>query len=109
MKIERPSCPYIILEGISKEKKVSKGLYLIHSVDAQPAKLGRGHQCNIRVSDISVSRLHAEIKYENGQFIIIDNNSKFGTLVKIKNLLPVLKDKIAIQVGRTVLTFVIKS
>lgn len=44
---------------------------------------GRGHLCDIRISDISVSRLHAFIKYEDGNFVILDNNSKFGTLVKL--------------------------
>ncbi len=33
-------------------------------------KLGRGHDSDIRISDISVSRLHALIKYDNGIFEI---------------------------------------
>lgn len=43
IKIERPVCPYIILESFSKEKKVSKGLFIIHSSSSETAKLGRGH------------------------------------------------------------------
>ena len=54
---------------------------MIPMVSEEPIKMGRGHQCDIRISDISVSRLHAYIKYENGQFLLTDNNSKFGTLV----------------------------
>lgn len=57
---------------------------------------GRGHQCDIRISDISVSRLHAFIKYEDGNFIIIDNNSKFGTLVKMNKKFEILSDKVAV-------------
>ena len=45
--------------------------------------MGRGHQSDIRISDISVSRFHAFIKYENNNFLIFDNNSKFGTLIKM--------------------------
>lgn len=49
-------------------------------------KLGRGHESDVRVSDISVSRCHALIKYnqENGRFYLEDNLSKFGTLVLAK-------------------------
>jgi hypothetical protein len=32
IEIERPSSAYIILESKSKEKRVSKGLYLIHTL-----------------------------------------------------------------------------
>ena len=41
--------------------------------------MGRGHYCELRVSDISVSRFHAYIKNINYKFYIFDNNSKFGT------------------------------
>ena len=49
-------------------------------------KLGRGHESDVRVSDISVSRCHALVKYneENGRFYLEDNLSKFGTLVLAK-------------------------
>lgn len=43
-------------------------------------KLGRGHDADIRIADISVSRCHATLKYEKGIFYIEDNNSKFGTV-----------------------------
>jgi pSer/pThr/pTyr-binding forkhead associated (FHA) protein len=46
-------------------------------------KMGRGHESDLRVSDISVSRCHAVIKFnsENNSFYLEDNLSKFGTLV----------------------------
>ena len=47
--------------------------------------MGRGHDAEIRITDISVSRFHALIKYNKGDFYIEDNNSKFGTLVLMKN------------------------
>ena len=50
----------------------------------QEFKLGRGHESGVRVNDISVSRVHAQIKYKDGNFYISDNNSKFGTLVLVK-------------------------
>ena len=44
-------------------------------------KKGRGHISDIRVSDISVSRYHADISYNNNKYILRDNNSKFGYLL----------------------------
>jgi len=46
-------------------------------------KMGRGHESDLRVSDISVSRCHAVIKFnpEEKSFYLEDNLSKFGTLV----------------------------
>jgi len=32
IEVPRPEGNYIILEGISREKKVSKGLYIIHNL-----------------------------------------------------------------------------
>jgi pSer/pThr/pTyr-binding forkhead associated (FHA) protein len=46
-------------------------------------RLGRGHDADIRISDISVSRFHALIRYENNQFFLEDNASKFGTLIEV--------------------------
>jgi len=63
----------------------------------------------LRITDISVSRLHAFIKYENDKFLLLDNNSKFGTLVLLKNSLLLNEEKIAVQIGRTVISFSLKN
>jgi len=49
--------------------------------------IGRGHDSDLRVNDISVSRLHATIKLKKTGFYLTDQKSKFGTLVLIKNKL----------------------
>ena len=43
--------------------------------------MGRGHDSEVRVNDISVSRCHAIINYRPDGIYIADNRSKFGTLV----------------------------
>jgi pSer/pThr/pTyr-binding forkhead associated (FHA) protein len=44
--------------------------------------IGRGTDNDLRVTDISVSRVHAFIKKNaNGDYYLTDNTSKFGTLV----------------------------
>ena len=105
--IERPASPYMILEKIGEDKK-SSCFTLIVPEGNQTINMGRGHQCDFRISDISVSRIHAHLKFEDGKFLIYDNDSKFGTLVLLKDNYPVKEDKAAVQIGRTVFTFVLK-
>jgi hypothetical protein len=49
------------------------------------------------------------IKYENDRFRLFDNNSKFGTLVLLKKSLVLNEEKIAVQIGRTVISFSLKN
>lgn len=51
----------------------------------EEVKLGRGHDTDVRITDISVSRLHAYIRKSfKGFYYLEDNNSKFGTLALIQ-------------------------
>ena len=83
---------------------------MIQNVPQDGIKLGRGHDCEIRITDISVSRNHAMIKFLNGAFHIFDNKSKFGTLVKEERMeVAVTPDHAqAIQIGRTVVILELK-
>lgn len=105
--IEKPSTPHLILEKLGEDKK-SSSFVLIVPEQGQVIKIGRGHQCDFRVSDISVSRIHAHLKFEDGKFSVFDNDSKFGTLVLLNQNYSVRDDKAAVQIGRTVFTFVQK-
>ena len=71
-----------------------------------PVTLGRGHQCEIRITDISVSRTHSEIRLENGRFYVRDLKSKFGTLVKFREEFE-LEDRVRVQYGRTCFDFLL--
>jgi len=112
--IYRPENPFILLERVFYDKTKESGdnskmmILLSLSNETNQIKLGRGHECDLRENDISVSRLHAYIKYENGQFVVIDNNSKFGTLILLRKNFKIEKKKIALQIGRTVITFSLK-
>jgi len=61
----------------------------------------------VRINDISVSRCHALIKFVPGDgFYVEDNQSKFGTIVMLKERIEVKTNHtLAIQVGRTVVSF----
>jgi pSer/pThr/pTyr-binding forkhead associated (FHA) protein len=82
---------------------------LIQNVPANGIKLGRGHECEIRIADISVSRNHAYIKMIGSSFYIFDSNSKFGTLVRSEAMSFELgKNSRVIQIGRTMLIMEIR-
>lgn len=99
--IEKPKGNYLILEGACEK---TKSVMMIQNVPEGGIKLGRGHDCEIRITDISVSRNHALIKFNNNGFHIFDNKSKFGTLVKEDNMNVEVgsKQQQGIQIGRTV-------
>jgi len=82
---ERPEGKnYIILESLPFDKNSSRMIHILSpSEDFNEFKLGRGHDSDVRVSDISVSRIHAFINYKEGNFYLQDNHSKFGTLVML--------------------------
>ena len=41
--------------------------------DKKEFKMGRGHESEVRINDISVSRVHALIKYKEDGFYLEDN------------------------------------
>mmetsp|Transcript_23772 Transcript_23772/g.23471 ORF Transcript_23772/g.23471 Transcript_23772/m.23471 type:complete len:133 (+) Transcript_23772:295-693(+) len=73
-------------------------------------KVGRGHDSEVRVTDISVSRCHALIKKsQKGTYVMEDNQSKFGTLVLIRQPYCLVKGGTNyLQMGRTLLEIQIK-
>lgn len=98
--------PFIVLENMVRDSQqhTTRGLHVI-SLAEKELKLGRGHESDVRIADVSISRTHATIRFSKGQFLLQDNSSKFGTLVAMKKprvLEPGVN--ISIQMGRTVLT-----
>lgn len=103
--------PYIILESMNLEKNSSR---IIHTIEINSNKLkfslGRGHDSDLRINDISVSRQHANLDYRRGNFHLEDNRSKFGTLVHLWEEVPIeLSKHTTLQIGRTVVTITAKN
>mmetsp|Transcript_31895 Transcript_31895/g.31158 ORF Transcript_31895/g.31158 Transcript_31895/m.31158 type:complete len:111 (-) Transcript_31895:120-452(-) len=72
--------------------------------------MGRGHESEVRVNDISVSRCHAIIKYKPDGIYIEDNRSKFGTLVLLKQAYDIqMEYTSAVQIGRSVVSFTVRN
>jgi len=106
VEVPRTEPPYIVLENMVRDSQqhASRGLHVI-SLAQKALKLGRGHESDVRIADVSISRCHAMIRCQNGEFVLEDNNSKFGTLVAMKRPRMVEPgNAISIQMGRTVLS-----
>mmetsp|Transcript_47756 Transcript_47756/g.134859 ORF Transcript_47756/g.134859 Transcript_47756/m.134859 type:complete len:418 (-) Transcript_47756:97-1350(-) len=100
VEVPRTVPPFIVLENMVH---ATRGLHVI-SLAEKVLKLGRGHESDVRIADVSISRCHAMVRFHRGYFVLEDNNSKFGTLVAMKK--PRMLEpgsSISIQMGRTVL------
>jgi hypothetical protein len=85
IQMPRNSNYFMVMESLPLEKNTSRTIHVLgFSTDKQQFNMGRGHESEVRVNDISVSRTHAIIKYKPEGFYIEDNKSKFGTLVLLK-------------------------
>ena len=88
--IPKPTDDYIILESLTLERSTSRMVQILMPILRNHSfKLGRGLDQEVRISDISVSRYHAKIKFLEDKFVLEDNLSKFGTLVLVRNQLDV--------------------
>ena len=48
--------------------------------------IGRNEGCDIHLNHVSVSKVHAQVLFENGQYVIVDNNSTNGVWVNGKRI-----------------------
>ena len=94
---------YLTLESLTLDKNRNKFIYVVSLEKNKKIKAGRGRECEVVLSDISVSRVHSVMVVENKNVYIEDNNSKFGTLIFVQS--PKLKLSpelpLYLQIGRT--------
>jgi len=76
--------PTMQVGGMVSRVVVTEGLYAgkVFALGAQPLTIGREMGCGVvLVNDSRVSRNHARIAFENGAYVLYDNNSSNGTFV----------------------------
>lgn len=108
--------PYMVLQSSGKPSKSHNkeprvSYHVISFADEKRVlKIGRGHECGLRLDEVSMSRWHASIKFSDGEFYVEDHNSKFGTLLALNRPWQLCADApVSIKVGRTVLAFELPS
>ena len=102
---------HLVLESITLENKHSRMVHILHprpdvllNRTGKRYMMGRAQDCQLKMSDISVSRNHCQITFVKGKFRLQDCNSKFGTLVLNRGSTEVPVDRtIGIQCGRTLM------
>lgn len=109
--IQKPSAgTFLMLESLDHEKNTSRIIHIVAPTESRRSfKLGRGHEADIRVGDISVSRVHAAIECSEHGVFVEDNKSKFGTLVLVPEIGVRAVMTRSVQVGRTLLSFEVKA
>ncbi|CAD8086195.1 unnamed protein product [Paramecium sonneborni] len=103
IQIERLNGPYIIFEQITRQENLSKSLIFMHAFGTNIISIGRGHTSEVRCQDISVSRNHARVSFNNNCWFIQDQGSKFGTLRIIPQKLLIDDEIKEIQIGRVLM------
>ena len=110
-KVETPKdAPFLSLECIRNDKTEPKVVYvLLPDAEKREFRVGRGCEADIKLGDSKISRSHATIKFvpENG-FFLKDNESRYGTLVECREVKITPDEKVAIQIGNTVLGLKVK-
>ena len=76
---------------MSEKKEFPEGVYLIINsqivqISQDTIRIGRKLENDIVINNETISREHAEIRYENNNFIIYDLNSTGGTFVNNKKV-----------------------
>jgi diguanylate cyclase (GGDEF)-like protein len=76
----------------------------------EPTVIGRSSKCDVQIEQESVSRNHARIWRQNGEYVLRDLGSTNGTYVNDQAIDEVLlRDGDRIQIGRTIFKFIVDS
>jgi hypothetical protein len=95
---------YMILESLNQVKDGNnyKSIHVVILDENSRIVMGRGHDADVRINDISVSRLHGTITLLPGNRILLkDLGSKFGTLALVQHDFNVNDKKVCLQIGRS--------
>ena len=101
--VENKFDSYIILESYFKNN--FKNIFVLSCDSHNVISIGRSHETNLRINDITVSRFHSEIIKENNKFYIRDLYSKFGTGILLQNNKIKIKEDfpLYIQIGKNIM------
>jgi hypothetical protein len=105
VELPRTEPPFLVLES-HNHGDVQQMTHVVSLASEKVLRIGRSQDSHVRIDDVSVSRTHSTIAFENGEFVIADNNAKFGTLLALRQDQRVAPGStLSIQSGRTVLKF----
>jgi len=97
---------YVIVESLNsiKENQYPLSFHILVFLENDSFILGRGHDSDVRISDISVSRVHSKIYFQDNKLYLEDCGSKFGTLVLAKDEIEITDQNSIVQIGRSLIS-----
>ena len=98
---------FFVLESMRADKHKAKFIHIISLDKKNSVNIGRANECELSISELSVSRFHCIIHKDEGELYLEDNSSKFGTLVLIQNDQMVMNDYVPlrVQINKTFVKF----
>ena len=104
---------YIKFETIpEKSYKNTKNIYIVNFDNKNTINIGRSHDSDLRITDVTVSRTHCKItKTEKNELILEDSHSKFGTLISFHMMKVQIfyNTFLTVQIGKTLIEMNIKN
>ncbi|KAH8582649.1 Ssm4 ring finger fused to a forkhead associated (FHA) domain [Cryptosporidium sp. chipmunk genotype I] len=109
-RVPRPKFPYLVLVPLEGDFSSKIGQIVVSFGGTSTSVcIGRGHNSDIRLGEISVSRSHAQFQhcYYAGsyQICLLDMKSKFGSLVEFTRPIKLGKENLSVQIGKTLVSF----
>ncbi|KAL3127205.1 Ssm4 ring finger-containing protein [Cryptosporidium hominis] len=109
-RVPRPRFPYLVLVPLEGDFSSKIGQIVVSFGGTSTSVcIGRGHNSDIRLGEISVSRSHAQLQhcYSSGsyQICLLDMKSKFGSLVEFTRPIKLGKENLSVQIGKTLVSF----
>ena len=98
---------FIVLESMRADKHKAKFIHILSFDKKNSINIGRANECELSISELSVSRFHCIIHKDEGDLFLEDNSSKFGTLILIQNNNMYMNDYIPlrVQINKTYIKF----
>ena len=76
---------FAVLESMRADNHKAKFIHIISFDKKNCINIGRANECELSISELSVSRFHCIIHKDEGDLFLEDNSSKFGTLILLQN------------------------
>ena len=106
LSVEEVPANALVLEDYRLGFSFPHATHILSGFGLRGVSIGRAQCADLRITDISVSRRHSRIKLVDGKFHVIDENSRFGTLLLMQKALRLAKDaEVALQVKSSLITF----
>ena len=94
---------YLIFESLQVENNDKKFIHILSYDNTDRIIIGRASECDISFPEISVSRHHCFIHYDQkkNNLYLEDNCSRFGTLILIQNPLLLMTNKLSLNIQKS--------